>query len=122
MTDNLGENLRSFVAHKQSISEGLEEYFQVHRLGQDKDQVLLYDMQSRGVPFFQTAYEMGKNLSFVTLNMLPLFTTGGSFCLDCYAPNWKNWSVIVSNFVNNSSNRIRIPVFLKITLSGFHIY
>jgi hypothetical protein len=87
MKDNLGENLRSFVAHKQSIFEGLEEYFQVHRLSQDKDQVLLYDMQSRGVPFFQTAYEMGKNLSFVTLNILALFTTGGSFCLDCYASN-----------------------------------
>ena len=87
MKDNLGENLRSFVTNKQSISEGLEEYFQVHRLGQDKDQVLLYDMQSGGVPFFQTAYEMGKNLSFVTLNILALFTTGGSFCLDCYASN-----------------------------------
>jgi hypothetical protein len=46
MKDDLGENLRSFVAHKQSISEGLETYFQVHRVSQDEDQILLYDMQS----------------------------------------------------------------------------
>lgn len=46
MKDNLRENLRSFAAHKQSISEGLETYFHVHRLSQDQDQVPLYDMQS----------------------------------------------------------------------------
>jgi hypothetical protein len=51
MKDDLGENLRSFVAHKQRISEGLETYFQVHRVSQDEDQILLYDMQSRGVLF-----------------------------------------------------------------------
>jgi hypothetical protein len=52
MKDNLGENLRSFVAHKQSISKRLETYFQVHRLSQDQDQVLLYGMESKRVPFF----------------------------------------------------------------------
>ena len=46
--DKLQNNLRTFVAHKQSISERLETYFQVHRLSQDK--VLLYDMVSKGFP------------------------------------------------------------------------
>lgn len=86
--DDLGENLRSFVAHKQSISEGLKTCFQVHRLSQ----VLLYDMESQGVPFFKTAYEMGKNLSFVILNMLALFTTKQIFNPTHYNPNWKNRS------------------------------
>jgi hypothetical protein len=53
MKDNLGENLRSFVAHKLSNSERLETYFQVHRLSQDQDQVLLYDMESKRVPFLR---------------------------------------------------------------------
>jgi hypothetical protein len=119
MKDNLGENLRSFVAHKQSISEGLETYFQVHRLSQD--QVLLYDMQSQGVPFFKTAYEMGKNLSFVILNILALFTTRKIFCLDLYNPNWKNRSVLISRFVNISQERIRIPLLSKMTF-GFSVY
>lgn len=79
MKGNLGENLRSFVAHKQSISEGLGTYFQVHRLSQDQNHVLPYDMESQGVPFFKTAHEMGKNLSFVILNVLALFTTGKNF-------------------------------------------
>jgi hypothetical protein len=103
MKDNLGENLRSFVAHKQSISKRLETYFQVHRLSQDRDQVLLYGMESKRVPFFETEYEMGKNLSFVTLNVLALFTTGKIFCLDLYNPNRKNRSVLVSRFVNMST-------------------
>jgi hypothetical protein len=103
MKDNLGENLRSFVAHKQSISKRLETYFQVHRLSQDQDQVLLYGMESKRVPFFETEYEMGKNLSFVILNVLALFTTGKIFCLDLYNPNRKNRSVLVSRFVNMST-------------------
>ena len=49
MEDNSQGNLRSFVAHKQSISERLEKYFQVHYLTQD--QVPLYDTESRGIPF-----------------------------------------------------------------------
>jgi hypothetical protein len=71
--DNSQSNLRSSVAHKQSISERLENTFQVPYLS--RDQVLIYDMDSKGVPFFNTAHEMGKNLSYVTLNMLALFTT-----------------------------------------------
>jgi hypothetical protein len=102
-----------------SISEGLGTYFQVHRLSQDQDHVLLYDMESQGVPFFKTAHEMGKNLSFVILNVLALFTTGKNFCLDHYNPNWKNRSVLVSNFVNMSLEQIRIPLVSKMTLSGF---
>jgi hypothetical protein len=115
--DDLRETLRSFIAHKQSISERLEKYFQVHRLSQD--QVLLYDMESKGFPFFKTAYEMGKTLSFVILNILALFTTRQIFDLTHYNPNWKNRSVVVSSFVNTSSERIRIPLVPKLTLSGF---
>lgn len=66
--DGLQNNLRSFVALKQSISERLKKYFQVHHLS--REQGVLYDMESKGVPFFKTAYEMGKNLSYVILNML----------------------------------------------------
>lgn len=90
MKDNLGENIRSFVVHKLSISERLETYFQVHRLSPDQDQVLLYDMESKRVPFFETEYEMGKNLSSVNLNILALFATGKIFCLDLYNPNREN--------------------------------
>jgi len=94
--DKVQKNLRSFVAHKQSISEGLQIYFQVHRLSQE--QVLLYDMVSRDVPFFKTAYEMGKNLSYIILNILAIFTTEQIFGFDSYNPNWKNRSVILSDF------------------------
>ena len=61
MEDNSQGNLRSFVAHKQSISERLEKYFQVHYLS--RDQFLRYDMESKGVRFFNTVCEMGKILS-----------------------------------------------------------
>jgi hypothetical protein len=115
--DRLQDNLRTFVAHTQSISERLEIYFQVHRLSQDK--VLLYDMVSKGFPFFKTAYEMGKNLAYVILSMLALFTTRQIFDLTYYNPNWKNRSVVLSSFVNKSSERISIPVVSKMTLSGF---
>jgi hypothetical protein len=71
--DDLQSNLKSFVAHKQSISERFENYFQVHYLS--LDQVLIYDMESKRLPFFKKVYEMGKNLSYVILNMLALFTT-----------------------------------------------
>jgi hypothetical protein len=110
--DNSNSNLRSFVAHYQSISEKLEKYFQVHYLS--RDQVLIYDMESKGVPFFKTAYEIGKNLSYVILNTLALFTTRQIFDLTHYNPNWKNKSVVLSSFVNTSSDRIRMPVVSKI--------
>jgi hypothetical protein len=76
-------------------------------------------MESKGVPFFKTAYEMGKNLSYVILNTLALFTTRQIFDLTHYNPNWKNKSVVLCSFVNTSSDQIRIPVVSKITLSGF---
>ena len=114
---NLQDNLRTFVAHKQSISERLETYLQVHRLSQDK--VLLYDMVSKGFPFFKTAYEMGKNISYVILNILALFTTRQIFDPSSYNPNWKNRSVVLSDFANTSSDRLTIPVVSKMTLSGF---
>ncbi len=114
--DNSQNNLRSFVAHKQSISERLEKYFQVHYLS--RDQILLYDIESSGVPFFKTAHEMGKYLTYVILNILALFTTGQTFDLNQYNLIWKNRSVVVSSFLNASSDRIRIPI-VKITLSGF---
>ena len=76
-------------------------------------------MESQGVPFFKTAYEMGKNLSFVILNMLALFTTREIVDLIYYNPNWKNRSVVVSSLINTSSDQIRIPVVSKITLSDF---
>ena len=115
--DRLQNNLRTFVAHKQSISERLEIYFQVHRLSQDK--ILLYDMVSKGFPFFKTVYEMGKNLSYVFLHMLALFTTRQIFDLPYYNPNWKNRSVVLSDFAIISSGRLRIPLVSKMTLSGF---
>ena len=59
--DNSQSNLRSSVAHKQSISERLENTFQVHYLS--RDQVLRYDTESKGVRFFNTVCEMGKILS-----------------------------------------------------------
>jgi hypothetical protein len=114
--DNSQNNLRSFVAPKQSIPERLEKYFQVHYLS--RDQILLYDIESRGVPFFKTAHEMGKYLSYVILNILALFTTGQTFDLNQYNLIWKNRSVVVSSFLSASSDRIRIPI-VKITLSGF---
>lgn len=114
--DNSQNNLRSFVAHKQSITERLEKDFQVHYLS--RDQILLYDIESRGVPFFKTTHEMGKYLSYVILNILALFTTGQTFDLTRYNLIWKNRSVVVSSFLNSSSDRIRIPV-VKPTLSGF---
>lgn len=77
-------------------------------------------MESKGVPFFKTAYEMGKNLSYVILNMLAQFTTRQIFDPTHYNPNWKNRSVVVSSFVNTYSDRIRIPLVSKVvTLSGF---
>jgi hypothetical protein len=76
-------------------------------------------MESKGVPFFKTAYEMGKNLSYAILNILALFTTGQTFDPTHYNPNWKNRSVVVSSFVNTSSDRIRIAVVSKLTLLGF---
>jgi hypothetical protein len=76
-------------------------------------------MESQGVPFFKTAYEMGKNLSFVILNMLALFTTREIADLIYYNPNWKNRSVVVSSFISTSSDQIRIPLVSKITLSDF---
>jgi hypothetical protein len=115
--DVSGYNLRTFVAHKQSIAEKLETYFQVHHLGQDK--VLLYNMVSNKLPFFKTAYEMGKNLSYLILNMLASFTTRQVFDLTYYNPNWKNRSVVLSNFTNTSSDPLRIPVVSEFTLSGF---
>jgi hypothetical protein len=115
--DKLQENLRSFVAHKQSISERLETYFQVHRINQD--QFLLYDMVSKGFPFFKTSYEMGKTLSYVILNTVALFTTGQVLEPSHYNPNWKNRSVVLSDFENISSEQLRIPVVSKMTLSGF---
>ncbi len=57
--DNSQSNLKSFVAHKQSISERLEKYFQVHYLS--RDQVLRYDTESKGVRFFNTVCEMGRS-------------------------------------------------------------
>jgi hypothetical protein len=47
--DNSQSNLRSFVAQKQSISERLEKYFQVHYLS--RDQVLRYDMNQKESDF-----------------------------------------------------------------------
>ncbi len=47
--DNSQSNLRSFVAQKQSISERLEKYFQVHYLS--RDQVLRYDMNQKEFDF-----------------------------------------------------------------------
>ncbi|HEY6756585.1 MAG TPA: hypothetical protein VI037_04265 [Nitrososphaera sp.] len=102
-----------------AFSEGLETYSKVYRLSQDQDQVMLYDRQSQRVPFFNIAYERGKNLSFVILNVLALFTTGKIFCLDLYNPNWKNRSFLIARFVNMCSERIRIPLLSKMTLSGF---
>lgn len=116
--DKLQENLRSFVAHKQSISERLETYFQIHRVNQD--QFLLYDMVSKDFPFFKTAYDIGKNLSYIILNMLALFTTRQIFEARHYNPNWKNRSIVLSDFDNVSSEQLRIPVVSKITLSGFN--
>jgi len=116
--DTLQVNLRTFVAHKQSISEKLETYYQMHRLSEDK--VLLYDMISKGFPFFKTAYEMGENLSYVILNMLALFTTGQTFDPASYSPNWKNRSVVLSDFQDISSDRLTIPV-IKLTFR-FSIY
>ena len=55
---NLQDNLRTFVAHKQSISERLETYLQVHRLSQDK--VLLYDMVSKGFLFSRQHMKWGR--------------------------------------------------------------
>ncbi|HZB79685.1 MAG TPA: hypothetical protein VE264_00240 [Nitrososphaera sp.] len=52
------------------------------------------------------------------LNILALFTTGQTFDLNQYNLIWKNRSVVVSSFLNASSDRIRIPI-VKITLSGF---
>lgn len=89
----------------------------MHHLGQDK--VLLYDMVSNKIPFFKTAYEMGKNLSYLILNMLALFTTRQVFDLTYYNPNWKNRSVVLSNFTDTSSDPLRIPVVSEFTLSGF---
>ena len=63
---------------------------------------------------------MGKNLSYVILNILTLFTTGQIFDPTHYTPNWEIRSVVISSFVNTSSDRIRIPVVSKLTLSGFH--
>jgi hypothetical protein len=76
-------------------------------------------MESQGVPFFKTAYEMGKNLAFVILNMLALFTTREIVDLIYHNPNWKNRSVVVSSFINTSSDQIRIPLVSKITSSDF---
>lgn len=102
--DNSQSNLRSSVAHKQSISERLENTFQVHYLS--RDQVLIYDMDSKGVPFFNTAHEMGKNLSYVTLNMLAFYSRLGKYLIPTYYnPEWKNRSVVLlSSFVNTSQD------------------
>jgi hypothetical protein len=62
---------------------------------------------------------MGKNLSYVILDVLTLFTTSQIFDPTHYTPNWEIRSVVVSSFVNTSSDRIRILVVSKITLSGF---
>jgi hypothetical protein len=62
---------------------------------------------------------MGKNLSYVILNILALFTTGQTIDPTHYNPNWKNRSVVVSSFVNTSSDRIRVALVSKLTLSGF---
>jgi hypothetical protein len=114
--DNSQSNLRSFVAHKQSISERLEKYFQVHYLSQD--QVLLYDMESKGVPFFKTAYEMGKNLSYVMLNIGHCSLLVKNLIQPITIQTGKIRSVVVSSFVNTSSDRIRLVVVPKVTLSG----
>jgi hypothetical protein len=55
----------------------------------------------------------------VILNILALFTTGQIFDSTHYNPNWKNRSIVVSSFVNTSSDWVRIPVVSKLTLSGF---
>jgi hypothetical protein len=49
-----------------------------------------------------------------------LFTTGQIFDPNHYTPNWEIRSVVISSFVKSSSDRIRIPVVSKLTLSGFH--
>jgi hypothetical protein len=71
-------------------------------------------------PFFKTAYEMVKNLSYTILNMLALLTTD-QIIIDStdYNPNWKNRSVVIFSFINTSSDRIRILLVSEVTLSGF---
>jgi hypothetical protein len=75
-------------------------------------------MESKGVRFFNTAYEMGRILSYIILNMLALFTTRQIFDPTHYDPNWKNRPVVLSSFVNTSHDRIRTPT-PKLNLLGF---
>ena len=71
--------------------------------------------------FLKTAYEIEKNLSYLILNMLALFTTKQIFDLTFYNPNWKNRSVVLSNFSPMSSDRLRIPVVSKIICQVFNM-
>ena len=49
------ENVRRLVVRKRSISQGLETFPSApYKSGS----VLVYDMESKGVPFFETAYGM----------------------------------------------------------------
>jgi len=54
----------------------------------------------------------------VILNIVALFTTGQTFDLTHYRLICKNRSVVVSSFLNASSDQTRIPV-VKLTISGF---
>ena len=56
--DNSQSNLRSFVAHKQSISERFGKYFQVQHLS--RDQLVLYDMESKESAFSRQYVKWGR--------------------------------------------------------------
>jgi hypothetical protein len=111
------KSLRNIIAHYESIREGVANCFGIYHLS--GDQVLFYDMESKGVPMYKTCWEISKYLPFLILNSLSLFTGVKILDLSDYKPKWKNFTVVVSEY--KSDKGFTLPIIKRFTHDGFEI-
>ncbi|HEY9385675.1 MAG TPA: hypothetical protein VIP70_01440 [Nitrososphaeraceae archaeon] len=116
VSDKMGKkSLRNIIAHYESIREGVDNCFGIyHRSG---DQVLFYDMESKGIPMYKTCWQISKYLPFLILNSLSIFTGVKMLDLSDYEPKWKNFTVVVSEYKSDKGSSL--PLIKRFTPDGF---
>jgi hypothetical protein len=118
LTDLDGEkSLRSLVAHRSSIYEGISQSFTISRFKDRK--FLAFDCESFGYPIVNTAHKLSLEIPFLILNAVAIYSgLHPALKIQEFTPQWDTQLVSYSDYIDSSKKGPLVCVASKMTRNG----